>query len=102
MEKLIMSALTHVVTPVVRDSDNVTDTFVNGPINLNVMGQVATLTFTTVRPDSAQAFKGQVKDFSAVVTSRLTMPLETLVQLRELLSNSVQKQPPVPGSSLTQ
>ena len=90
------------VTPVVRDLGNVAETFVNGPINLNVMGNVATLTFTTVRVDLPQSIKEQPKDFSAVVSSRLTMPLETLIQLREMLSKSIQPQPISMGSLRSQ
>jgi hypothetical protein len=90
------------VTPVIRDPNNVAETLVNGPINVNIMGTFATLTFTNVRPDVAQAFKGEVKDFSAVVSSRLTMPIEILVQLRDMLNQMIQNQPIAPGSSRTQ
>lgn len=90
-----------VVNPTVRDPDNVPEKFANGPVNVNLTGAFATLTFTNVRPDLTQAFKGEVKDFSAIVVTRLTMPTESLVQLRELLNRTIQ-QPTSIGSFLKQ
>lgn len=81
------------VTPTIRDLGNVIETFVNGPINLTVNGNVALITCTTVRPNLDQAFKGQIKDFDAVVSARLALSIETLLQLRELLNKSVLPQP---------
>lgn len=83
-----------VVNPPILDPNGVTETFVNGPINLSVVGSMATLTFTSVRPDLKQAFNGSIKDVSAIVVSRLTMPVENLVQLREVVNHAVQKAPP--------
>ena len=93
-----------VLNPTLSDPNFVPETYVNGPINMSVMGQVATLTFTSVRPDVKQLFKGNVTDLSAVVVVRLALPLETLVQLREMLSQNVQPTPMnmTTGSTLKQ
>ena len=88
--------------PVVRDPGSATEVFVNGPINMNIMGNVATLTFTTVRMDLPASPTEQPKNASAVVTSRLTMPVETLWALREMLSKNIQAQPVHMGSSRPQ
>jgi hypothetical protein len=91
-----------VINPSVTDPQNVAEILVNGPVNLTVMGQFATMTFTTVRPNLNQAFKGQAKDYSAVVTARVTMPLEMLAQLRTLLNSNVQPLSAFPNTSMTQ
>jgi hypothetical protein len=98
-------AAQQVVSPPVSDPNAVAETFVNGPINMNIIGSVATLTFTTVRLNVVQAFTGNKADFSAVVVSRLSMPLENLLQLRDMLSQAILKAPPIPmtnGSQLKQ
>lgn len=89
-------------TPVVRDVGNVTEVFVNGPINMNVMGNVATLTFTTVRVDLPTSPSVQPTELSAVVTNRVTMPIEVLFALREMLTKSIQTQPMPLGSTRPQ
>jgi hypothetical protein len=92
----LMTALVQqVVTPEIRDPDGVSETLANGPINLNTMGNFATLTFTNVRPDIGQLFKGKfdAKDLTAVVVSRITMPLENLIQLKTLLEHCVVQKP---------
>lgn len=96
-----MSAISHqVVTPTVRDPNSVPETLANGPINMNVMGNFVTLTFTQVRPDVAQLFKGKVniQDLAADVVVRVTMPVENLIQLKEMLAHPV-FQAPLPGGS---
>jgi len=79
-----------VFNPVLVDPHSVPETFVNGPVNLSIMGQIATLTFMSVRADVKQMFKGDVKDLSAVVVARLALPLDTLIQLRGMLSQNIQ------------
>src|SRR5260221_9648551 len=97
-----------VVNPPVSDPNTVPETFVNGPINMSIIGSTATLTFTSIRPDVKQAFRGNTKDLSAIVVSRLSMSLDNLMQLREMLSQGIQMAPsmtPMPmnnGSPLKQ
>ncbi len=83
------------VNPPVSDPNGVNETLSNGPINLSIVGTMATMTFTTVRPDVKQAFTGSVKDVSAIVVSRLTMPFENLVQLRDMLNQTIQNAAPL-------
>ena len=40
-----------VVNPVTVDPNNVAEAYANGPVNVNVMGPCATLTFTNIRGD---------------------------------------------------
>jgi len=76
-----------IIQPTVVDPKNVADTYCNGPINLNLMGPCGTITFTTIRPDPSQSFAGkQVTKHMAVVSSRVTTPLENLAGLRDLLN----------------
>lgn len=85
-----------VTNPPVSDPNMVPETLVNGPINMSVIGSIATLTFTSVRPDVKEVFGGDMKNLSAIVVSRLSMPMENLVQLREMLSHVVQTAPSMP------
>jgi hypothetical protein len=91
-----------VVTPIIRDPNSVTETLANGPINMNMMGNFVTLTFTQVRPDVGQLFKGKVQDLTAVVVSRVTIPIECLIQLKTMLDHSVIQTQPDSGSSFKQ
>jgi len=93
-----------VVTPAIRDPNSVEETLANGPINMNVMGNFVTLTFTQMRPEIAQLFKGKVnlQDLTAIVVSRITMPLENLIQLKAMLDHSVIQTEPFGGSTLKQ
>lgn len=98
-----------VVTPVVIDPNHVAETFVDGPVNVNISGPNLTFTFTVARPDLDQAMKGQpVTKMNAVVTCRLTMPLHVVAQLRGTLNTIIQDQPQpglgtiVPGSNRPQ
>lgn len=92
-----------VINPVAVDPNNIPETYANGPINLNIMGPCGTLTFTTVRGDIGELMAGkQATTHHAIVTSRVTTPIENLVQLRDLLNRLIQEQPMAPGSSRTQ
>lgn len=75
-----------------KDPHNVPDIFVNGPINLHNMGNHVTLTFTSVRPNGDMQLAPQMTaqpNLTAVVVSRLTLPMELAVQLKELLHNGL-------------
>src|SRR4051812_28424160 len=93
-----------VITPIVIDPNNVSELYSCGPINLNIMGPCGTLTFTQLRPDLAQTIAGkQATKHYAVVTSRVTTPVQNLIDLRDLLSQMIQTtQSMAPGSPLTQ
>jgi hypothetical protein len=79
-----------VVNPVATDPNNVAETYANGPVNLNVMGPCATLTFTNIRGDIGDLMKGgAVTKHSAVVVARVTMPTECLVGLKDLLNKMI-------------
>lgn len=91
------------LTPVVVDLGNVDETYCNGPINFGVYGPCATITFTAVRPDVAQAMKGeQITKATAPIVARVTMPLEVAAGLRDLLNRMIQTSPMPMGSNLTQ
>ncbi|MBS0247395.1 MAG: hypothetical protein JSR61_12305 [Proteobacteria bacterium] len=86
-----MTVIQQVVTPEVRDPNDVIETLANGPINMNGMGNYVTLTFTQMRPDIGQLFKGKVdvNKLTAVVVARVTMPVENLIQMKAMLDHSV-------------
>lgn len=92
-----------IVTPKVTDPNHIAETFVNGPFSLNINNGIAVLTFTTARPDLQQSMSGkQATDYEAPVTLRVAMPLNMLVEVRNLLQRSVQEQPIAAGSMLRQ
>jgi hypothetical protein len=89
-----------VMTGVFTDPSNVAEVFANGPITFNVLGPCATVTFTTIRGDLQQmADNQQVTKCSAVVVSRVAMPLEIAAELRNLLNRMILDQPPGFGPS---
>ena len=80
--------------PKVIDPKNVEETFANGPVNMTTIGSCTTLTFTNVRPDTAQAISGgQVTDHYAVVVARITVPSEIAVEIKNLLNRAIVDQP---------
>lgn len=92
-----------IVTPTFVDPNNVSETYANGPINFNIMGPCATLTFTAIRGDLTQSMKVEtVTKANAVVVARITLPLQMAAELKGLLNRSIQEQPISTGSSLKQ
>lgn len=89
-----------VINPTIVDRKEVAETYCNGPINLNIMGPCGTLTFSTVRADAAQALAGsQVTNHTALVSARVTLPLDVLVALKGLLNQMLPESPvEAPGS----
>lgn len=81
------------ITAVIRtatDPHNVTETFANGPINMQNMGNLVTLTFTSVRPNTLQLTSDAPQPtLTAIVVSRLTLPIDVAVQLKQLLNNGL-------------
>src|SRR5262245_11013726 len=83
-----------VIHPKAIDPNNVQEIYANGPINVNIIGPCATLTFTNIRPDIAQAIKGgEVKDHNAVVVARITIPVQGVVEIKNLLNQMLIDQP---------
>src|SRR5262249_43556780 len=103
MEAPLSQIAQQVVKPTAIDPNCVPETYSNGPVNLNITGPCATLTFTTVRADIGEVMSGkQATTHFAVVTGGVTMPLDCLVKLRDLLNKTIQNQPMAPGSTLKQ
>lgn len=94
-------AIQQVIKPTFVDDPTVHETFVNGPVNLSMNGQIAVLTFTVVRGDFEQSMEGHpVTKATATAAIRLAMPLNNLVDLKHFLSNKIQEQPiPTPTTT---
>jgi hypothetical protein len=90
--------------PLVADPDSVPEIICNGVFNMSVVGSLATLTFTHVRPEpTALLIDGTIKP-SSVVRARIVLTINNLVALRDLLDNVIQKPdvPAPPSGGLTQ
>ena len=79
--------------PPVIDPDNVPETLCDGQFNLSVLGQIAILTFTHLRPDATQMFAKTTIVPTAVVRARIAFNLKNLVALRDFLNTHVQTTP---------
>jgi hypothetical protein len=76
--------------PSVIDPDNVPETFATGPLNIEVTGPVAILTFTHTRNDVSDLMAGkQPSAMSAVVRARIVMPTEALGALRDVINQII-------------
>ena len=89
--------------PPVRDPDNVPETLCDGQFNLAIFGQLATLTFTHVRPDATQLFAGnENENVAAIVRARIVLTTQNLIALREFLNAQIQpvdaSQSPAPAT----
>ena len=73
--------------PAVIDPDNVPEIICNGRFTLHSHGNLATLTFTNVRPDAANLFGGTMTN-KEVVRARITMTKDNMVALRDLLTRN--------------
>lgn len=72
--------------PPVTDPHQIGTTLCDGPINVIVHGPLATLTFTNVQPKLGELFVANFQ-LEARAVARLTMPLSTLNELKNLLVN---------------
>jgi hypothetical protein len=81
------------ITPTVLDRPEIAETFVNGPMSIQGLGATLTIIFTVVRPNFAQAVQGHVRDYVAPVATRVTMPVETAIELKKLLNQTLPDQP---------
>ena len=88
-----------VKVPPPRDPYEVKEMFVNGPMNCNIAGPVAQLTFTHVRPEIADLFANKnPPKIDVVVMARIVLPIDQLAELRAML-NELMKDAPMPPTS---
>jgi hypothetical protein len=74
--------------PSVIDPDNIPE--LPGPLNIEVTGPVAILTFTHARNDINDLMAGkQPPAMSAVVRARIVMPTEALGALRDVINQII-------------
>lgn len=71
--------------PTPTDPHNIKETLCDGPFNIVVAGPLAYITFTHVRPEVGALFKG-AQSSTAVVASRIAIPINNLFALRDVLS----------------
>jgi hypothetical protein len=83
------------------DPDNVPETLCDGRFYLTWSGnQLATLTFTQVRPDAGPLFDQNAVHDRSVVRARIVMSLPNLIALRDILNQSIQEgETPVPAAA---
>jgi hypothetical protein len=89
--------------PPAADPDNIPETLCDGMFNVRVSGNLATLTFTHVRPDAAAMLRDGTMDMRSVVRARIVITLDNLAALRDLLNRVIQTPdiptPPAGGST---
>jgi hypothetical protein len=74
----------------ISDPNHAPELFLNGPFNIIGMGPMVQIILTTVRPDTADMFKGNSNPkFRGIVSSRIIMPAEMAKQLAQALGQSV-------------
>ena len=76
--------------PPVIDPDSITETLCDGQFAGIVTGNLATLTFTHARPDTASLFAGGQIGFNAVVRARIVLTMPNLIALRDYLAVLIQ------------
>jgi hypothetical protein len=74
------------------DPDNVPETLCDGRFYIHPHGNLATLTFTHARLRAADLFGGRV-NAEEVIRARITLTMDNLVALRDLLNNLVKVGP---------
>jgi hypothetical protein len=75
--------------PTVTDPDHVPELICHGRFNFHAHGNMGTLTFTHSRPDVSDLFDGTIKN-TEVVRARITMTLDNMAALRDLLTRIIQ------------
>jgi hypothetical protein len=76
----------------IKECDSVPEMFVAGPVNSMRTGPLVTVTLTNVRADVVQLLSGSTSpDLTAVVVSRLVMPVTTAEQLMRALGQVVDR-----------
>jgi hypothetical protein len=76
--------------PEVIDPDHVPEILCDGQFNVSVVGSLATLTFTHVRPDPTIMFRDARFDVKAIVRARIVTTVANLTALRDLLNRVIQ------------
>jgi hypothetical protein len=71
------------------DPDNVPETLCDGRFNIHPHGRLATLTFTCSRPDADDLFRDGTINAKEVVRARITMTIENMAALRDLLVRTI-------------
>jgi hypothetical protein len=85
--------------PPVTDPYSVRETVCDGQFNVSITGNLATLTFTHMRPNPGPMFAEGRIETTAVVRARIVTTLDNLVALRELLNRVIQEPgTPVPAA----
>ena len=74
----------------VTDPDNVPELFCDGPFNVSILGNLAFLTFTHVRPDATRLLRDGTVEPQSVVRARIVITVENLTALRDLLNRVIQ------------
>jgi hypothetical protein len=86
--------------PPVTDPDNILEVFCDGQMNVAIRGNLATITFTHVRPDPTPMFK----DGTVRATARVVITVPNLIALRDLLNRVItapqQPAPPAGGPTV--
>src|SRR5262245_18754131 len=76
--------------PEVIDPDCVPEVICDGQFNVSITGNLATLTFTHVRPDPTMMFREARIEPKSVVRARVVITLPNLAALRDLLNRVIQ------------
>lgn len=76
-----------------RDPDHVTEALCDGPFYLHWSGTLGTLVFTHTRPDAGPLFGEDKFRNENIVRARVTLTIENLVALRDLLSEKIKTEP---------
>jgi hypothetical protein len=85
----------------VADPNHVPETFIGGPFNIRITGELMLITFTVTRPNTSQLFESdQQADVEAVVVARLLLPTEAAEHVargiaRALAASREQSAPPL-------
>ena len=76
--------------PEVVDPDCVPEIICDGQFNVSITGNLATLTFTHVRPDPTIMFRDGRIEPKSIVRARIVTTLPNLAALRDLLNRVIQ------------
>jgi hypothetical protein len=83
------------------DPHTVAETVCDGPLNVQLTGNRATLTFTHLRAKTALLLERGHVDFEAIVRARIVFSMETLIDLRNVLNKLVPDKSPTEGATAT-
>jgi hypothetical protein len=87
--------------PPATDPNTVPEVFCAGPINLSIVGNFATLTFSHVRKSVADTFGDDSPTTrESVIRARVVIPIEGLMELKDMLGR-VQRQRPAQSQEVS-